>query len=259
VSLIRVLRTASMMLARTLYVDETPTDAFLLPGQSQLDHLDVSWTATIGGSAVILSDRVEVVGGFLFGLAEARASDPSLSDPVRYPVATLAARRIQVEQECERLCGWAFVPRFARAVLDGSGGFTLRLPHLRLRSLRALSTRIQPGGSTTVVSPLTDVAVSVDGTVTRMDGGYFPAGVNNIVAEYEHGADAPSETLKDAAMIRLRSRLNLTRSGVPDRVNSYTTPDGSVYRVNVPTRGTTGIPEVDAVYQDHQAPPLGFA
>lgn len=287
-STIRVLRTAAATLTRSIYVDETLTDpaagltvtatrldgtivstgaagnpgvglyTYVLPGQSSVDILDVSWVGIVGGSTVTLTDRVEVVGGFLFGLAEARASDASLSDPVRYTTAMLADKRVEVEQECERICGWAFVPRFARLTLSGTGAIDLTLPVQRVRALRALSTRVQPG-VTTVVNPLTDVALEAGGRMVRYDGGRFPLGTANITVEIEHGWDYPPEDLKDKAMYRLRSLLNLTRSGVPDRVSSYSTPDGAVYRVTLPSRGSTGIPEVDAVYSRHEAPPIGFA
>jgi hypothetical protein len=287
-STIRVLRTASAVLTRSVYVDEVLTDAsagmtvtarrldgtavstgaaahpglgiytYTLPGRSTVDLLDVEWVGSVGGATVTLIDRVEIVGGFLFGLAEARASDASLSDPVRYTSAMLASKRIEVEQECERICGWAFVPRFDRITASGTGTSFLTLPVQRLRTLRALSTRTQPG-TTTVVTPFTDIAVEPGGRIVRYDGGIFPAGTSNIVIEIEHGWDQPPEDLKDKAMYRLRSLLNLTRSGVPDRVSSYSTPDGAVYRVTLPSRGTTGIPEVDAVYARREAPPIGFA
>jgi hypothetical protein len=289
-SLIRVIRTAAATLTRSLFVDETPTDAtgsvlvavtrldgtvvtsgtathpgptgvytFILPGQALVDHLDVTWTATLGGATVALTDRVEIVGGFMFGLAEARASDSSLSDPARYPTATLADKRIEVEQECERLTGQAWVPRFARAVLGGTGCDTLVLPHQAVRTVRSVKTRTLPTEAYTAVSTLANFVPSPGGILTRYDGGLFPAGYQSVVVEYEHGADVPPEDLKEAAMMRLRSRLNLSRSGVPDRVNSYTTPDGSTYRVSMPGRDYTGIPEVDAVYQRYSAPPVGFA
>jgi hypothetical protein len=288
-SLIRVLRTAAATLTRTIYVDETPTDAagavtvavtrldgtavtsgnathagtgvytFVLPGQAQLDHLNVEWTGSVGGGTVALADRVEIVGGFLFGLAEARASDMSLASTVTYPTSTLAAKRIEVEQECDRLCGWSFVPRFARAVLAGTGTDTVSLPDRAIRALRSVKTRSTPAEAYTSVPNLAYLAVSPGGTLTRYDGGLFPAGYGSTVVEYEHGLDNPTTDLADAAMTRLRSRLNMHRSGIPDRTSSYTDANGATYRVVRPTRGTTGLDEVDAVYQRYEAPPLGFA
>jgi hypothetical protein len=292
VSLIRVLRTAAATLARTLYVDETLTDAtgaltvtvrrldgtlvdtaaairistglytYTFPGRAVVDRLDVIWTCTLAGAAVELSDTVEIVGGYLFGLAEARNSDSSLADPVKYTTGALATKRIEVEEECERITGRAFVPRFGRAVLSGSGGTELFLPNYDIRVLRGVSTLAQPNGVLTAssVSDLANTAATSGGMLTRFGSvPYWPWGISNIVVEYEYGWDRPPDELKRAAMYRLRSLLNLTRSGVPDRVSAYTTPDGATYQVSLPSRGSTGIPEVDAVYQRYEVPPDGFA
>lgn len=289
-TVLRVLRTAVAQMTKVLYVDETPTDAsgsvavtvtrldgtvvasavathpgppgvymYALPGQSQVDHLTVSWTGVLAGATVTQTDRVEIVGSFLFGLKEARDSDPSLADPVRYTTQMLADKRIEVEQECERITGQAWVPRFARVTLAGTGCDTVTLPHQAVRTVRAVTTRTVPTEAYTAVTTLANFVSSPTGILTRYDGGIFPAGHASTVVEYEHGADNPPEDLKEAAMNRLRSRLNLSRSGVPDRVNSYTTPDGSTYRMSMPGPEATGIPEVDAVYARYAAPPVGFA
>lgn len=281
-SLIRVVRTAAATLTRTLYVDEAPTDAagtvtvavtrldgtavssgnathgatgvysYVLPGGPagpasatwQLDTLIVSWTGTVGGAVVTLTDEVEVVGGFMFGLAEARAADPSLANTTTYPSATLAAKRIQVEQECEEICRQAFVPRFYREALSGRDIDRIGTRWPMLRTLRAVTV----SGVAWSAPDVAAVAVSESGMLTRPSGSVWPAGSQNIVVEYEHGWDRPFEDLKEAAMARLRSRLNLTRSGVPDRTSSYTTETGATYRVTLPTADTTGIPEIDAAY-----------
>lgn len=288
-STIRVLRTAVSTLTRSVTVDEVLTNAtaglsvtvrrldgttvtgptvagnpsvgiytYDLPGQANLDHLDVSWVGIVAGGTVTLTDRVEIVGGFFFGLSEARGSDSSLSDPVRYTTASLAQKRLEVEMEAERICGWAFVPRFERRVFSGDGSNVLTIPFQKLRTVRAISTRVWPSAAV-VVTPLTDIAVESGGQIVRYDGGIFPAGTANVTLEFEHGWDYPPEDLKDKAMYRLRSLLNLTRSGVPDRVSVYSTPEGATYRLTLPGRGSTGIPEVDAVYCRYEAPPIGFA
>lgn len=288
-STIRVLRTATTTLTQRVYVDETLTNAsaglsvtvrrldgtivagptaannpstgvytYDLPGQANLDHLDVSWVGTVGGGSVTLTDRVEVVGGYFFGLAEVRGSDSSLSDPVRYPTAMLAQKRLEVEMECERICGWAFVPRFGRFTVGGDGTNMLTLPVQKLRTIRSLTTHSWPD-SPVVVTPLTNITFDSGGMVIRYDGGIFPYGTGTVTAEVEYGWDYPPEEIRDKGMFRLRSLVNLTRSGIPDRTSSYTTADGATYRLTLPSRGSTGIPEVDAVYCRYEAPPFGFA
>lgn len=281
-TLVRVLRTAQVVLSHTFYVDETPTDAtgavtysvqrldgtvvasgnasgpvsnvytVTVPAQSQLDTLTVDWTGTVAGAAVTARDVIEVVGGFIFGLAEARAQPPTL-DTTRYPTARLAAKRIGVEQECEEICGQAFVPRFARVTLTLPPGTTrtaLRLPHANVRALRALT---------------------VDGTAQTLTGlGVSPAGVltgsswlgrsdGSVIVEYEHGMDYPPEDLKDACMLRLRSRLSQGDTGVPQRALSFSVQDGGVYRLSTPTGKKTGIPDVDGVYERYTLDRGGFA
>lgn len=283
-SLVRVLRTAAVALTHVFYIDETPTSAstgvvvtvrrldgtvvttgpgvvgtpgsytFTVPGQATLDTLVVEWVATsIGGAVVTATDYVEIVGGYLFGLAEARAQPPPL-DSTRYPTATLAQKRVEVEQECETICGRAFVPRFRRVALSGSGSSTLLLPDGDVRALRAVSI----GGTALTLAELGAVSTLASGVLDRA-GGYWPAGGNNIVVEYETGMDYPPEEIRMAAMLRLRSRLSMTSSGVPDRAISWSAQDGGTYRISLPTAATTGVPDVDAAYGRWLLDSGGFA
>lgn len=280
-TLVRILRTAQITLSHTFYVDETATDASgsvtysikrldgtivtsgtaahpggagiytaIVPAQSQLDCLTVDWSGLVAGATVTARDVVEVVGAFLFGLAEARAVPPVL-DAVKYPTAKLAAKRISVEQECEEICGQAFVPRFARVALTATGRVGLTLPSVRVRALRAVTV---DGTS----QSLTGLSVTASGVVT---GGYWPARTPNstVVVEYECGWDYPPEDLREAAMLRLRSRLSQGDTGVPQRAVSFSVQDGGVYRLSTPSARRTGVPEVDGVYERYTPSFGGFA
>jgi hypothetical protein len=288
-TLVRVLRTAQVVLSHTFYVDETATSAsgavtysikrldgtvvasgaatgpapvgvyqLTVPAQSVVDTLTVDWTGTIpGGGTVTARDIVEVVGGFIFGLAEARAVPPVL-DSTRYPSAMLARKRISVEQECEEICGQAFVPRFARAAITVgglAGGFsmsnTLTLPNVKVRALRAITV---DGANQSI----TGLAVSDSGVIT---GGAWLARVpaSTAIVEYEHGWEYPPEDLREAAMLRLRSRLNQGDTGVPQRALSFSVADGGVYRLSTPSASRTGIPDVDGVYERYAFDRGGFA
>lgn len=279
-TLVRVLRTSQVVLSHTFYVDETPTSAtgsvaysikrldgtvvasgnaigpaptgvyaVTVPAQASVDVLTLDWTGVISGATITARDFVEVVGGYLFGLAEARAMPPVL-DGTRYPTATLAQKRISVEQECEKICGQAFVPRFARVALT-AGRASLTLPDVNVRALRAVTF----GG---VAQSLSGLAVSASGVVS---GGSFPAysPERPLIVEYEHGLDYPPEDLKDAAMLRLRSRLSMGDSGIPQRALSFTVGDGGTYRLSTPSAQKTGIPDVDGVYERHTIDRGGFA
>jgi hypothetical protein len=117
--LTRVARTAAATITHLFEVDETATDpagnaatvaftdangtavtsgagtrvstglySFVLPGQASLAGLTAAWTGTIGGSTVTELDYVQIVGGYFFGLAEARADDSSWPTPPSTPPLT---------------------------------------------------------------------------------------------------------------------------------------------------------------------------
>lgn len=281
-SVIRVLRTSQVTVSHTFYVDETPTDAtgavawtltrfdgtsvasgnasgptshvysVVVPAQANLDALSLTWTATVAGSTVTARDVIEVVGGFIFNLADARAMPPAL-DTDRYPTALLAAKRVGVETECETICGQAFVPRFARVALSGADGTYVVLPRRNVTAVRSITV------SGTAID-VDDVWWKPSGIISRNRGnGYWPAGAGNVVVEFEHGMEYPPEDLREAAMQRLRSRLTLTDSGVPQRAISFSIADGGVYRLSTPSRTRTGVPEVDATYERYTLTRAGFA
>lgn len=290
---IRVAKTAAATLPHIFDVDETPTNSttsvtvavtdalgvsvasgaatqdtantgrytFPLPTQAQLSTLTVAWSATIAGAAVVETDTVEVCGGFLFSLREARNSDPALANAKKYTTQDLIDARQAVEEECELICSRAFVPRYRRVVLNGTGVSDLALPDcgdelvagILLRGVRTIrSATVAPRiGQTSVAltaGQLAALAVTSDGILRRTDANIWPEGLSNVVVEYEFGNDGPPADLKRASLLRLRSQLNLSTSGIPDRATSFTAADGGTYRLSLPEAYKTGIPEVDGRY-----------
>jgi hypothetical protein len=271
-SLVRMMVTSKVTVTHVFKADEVPTDAagnvtatvLRLDGTSVasgtathgaagsgayswdvtravLDSLTLDFSGSVGGSTVTARDYVEVVGGFLFDLGDARSD---LGIPASVTSAKLAQKRIEVEQECERICRRAFVPRFAREVLSGNGTERLGLKNSEIRAIRSVTVN----GTPVTGSDLAAINYSDSGVLTRPDGVLWPAGVKNIVVEVEHGWDYPPEDLRDAAMLRLRSMLPRARSGVPDRATSFVNDNGATYRLSLPTKDTTGIPDVDGTY-----------
>ncbi|GAA4626619.1 hypothetical protein GCM10023196_035590 [Actinoallomurus vinaceus] len=235
----------------------TGTYTYALPPQAALTVLAVAWSATIGGAAVVETDTVEVVGGFMFTLSEGRNSDASLADRDKYPTADLDAKRLEVEEECERICDRSFVPRYARVTVDGSGSADLVLPHpdpdrtaAHVRTIRSVSMAQRSGGVPVAFTSaeLAALVVRGDSLVSRSDGLFWAEGYGNVVVEYEYGLDGPALELKRAAMGRLRSLLNANKTGIPDRASSFTAGDGGTYRLDMPGAWKTGLPAVDAVY-----------
>lgn len=230
---------------------------FTLASQSALQRGTVAWSATIAGSATIETTHYEVVGGFFFGLAEGRGSDESLSSSERYPTDELKAKRLEVEVECEAICDRSFVPRYERVVLDGSGTSRLLLkmsdPERSIADIRTIRRiSVAPDVDETFVDftagQLAGVAPLADGTLLRTDGNVFTEGFGNVIVEFEYGLDRPSSDLVTACLTRFRSRLNLNKSGIPDRASSYNMGDFGTYRIIQPDTYSTGIPDVDAVY-----------
>lgn len=221
-----------------------------LDGQPAVALLTVTWTATVGGVTVSEVDMVEIVGAFFFTLAQARGSDDTLKDPLKYPTADLEAKRTEVEVECEEICARAFVRRYRRVVLDGTGSPDLVLPDMDVRTIRRAAVANRADGSFVdlTVGQLAALAVTGDNTVRRVDDNTWTEGTSNVVFEYEVGMDAPPADLVTASMERHRTRLQANRSGVPDRATSFTIADGGIYRLDLPGAYKVGIPSIDAVY-----------
>lgn len=283
-SLYRVLRTAKATLTRTFYLDEVATDAsgsvgvvvsredgtpvqsiaavsgpdanhgysFTFQGSDVLDRLSLTWSATVGGDSIILDqDVIEVVGGFYLGLGEIRDIDPvfkGTQGTARYPTQDLIDRRIEVEDEFERICEQAFVPRFERETLSGNGRGFLKLKWPRVRAVRSVSVGGAVLASTFGVDRLGLLRRDVD----------WPVGVGNVVVEYEHGMDRPPTGIKRASKLRMKSLLLTTKSPLPDRAERIATTDIGTVTLAIASRDSTGIPEVDAELARHPSPRPGF-
>lgn len=278
--LTRVVRTAAATLEHTFEVGETGVDSttpvtvvvvdanglevaddvatsvgqgrytFPLPSQPALQKLTASWSATIAGAAVVETEVVEICGGRFFSLAKGRASDKALADHAKYPTADLVDALLQTETECEEICDRAFVPRYGRAVLDGTGIGELLLPDHDIRSIRAV--RVAPRLDLPFVAlsagELAALSVRSDQTLVRTDGRWWTFGEDNVIVEYEFGLSAPPEDLRRASMRRFRWYLGIGRGTIPDRATSWTANDGSSYRLDMPEAFKTGLPDVDAAY-----------
>lgn len=213
-----------------------------------LELLTVTWTIVTG--SVPFTTLVEVAGGFYFTLVEIRTSDSTLADEAKYPDDDLIRCRKEVEDECEMICDVAFVPRYRRVFVDGSGTSDLILYDNQLRTVRTVRTYSSASSYTTFTTgELADLWLEDDLTIHRPVNVVFDdSRRNGIVIEYEHGYNAPPSDLKRATLTRLRHRLNWARTGIPDRATSFTSAEGGTYRLDTPGAYKTGIPEVDAVY-----------
>lgn len=287
---LRVLRTAKATLSRVFYLDELPTPAtgtvgvaitrldgtavesgnasgpdgnnaytWTFGGRDVLDELVVSWTATVGGDAIVLDqDVIEVVGGFYFSLGEGRAQDPALSNIAKFPTLDLIARRIEAEDRAEEICEQAWVPRFRRATVNGLGATALMMPDPLIRTVRS----VQVSGTTFSPSQTAGVGFSDSGMLYLSQGWVpgVPAGLKNITVEYEHGRDRPSSAIRRAALTHFKALCLEGRSALPDRAERAVTVDaqGGSIVYGSPTKDKTGIPAVDAAYGAVPSPRPGF-
>lgn len=222
---------------------------------AQLGVLTATWSdSAAAAAAAARTSSHEVVGGFMFSIAQVREFEPGLEDAADFPAGVIVDRRLEVEDEAEWICDIAFVPRYRRLTLDGGGDKSIVAGVRAIRRVRSVRTYSSAGSSSyTAMSAgqLAGLVVTVDGLIRRTDGGLFEVGHGNIVIEVEHGLDEPPGDLRVAALVRMADRLQRPDSGIPTRARSYSAMDGFSYDLTIPDEFTTGIPAVDAVYTRH--------
>lgn len=220
-----------------------------------LDTLRAAWTATIGGQANTYVETVEVAGGYHFALADLRTFDAStgdnaLADTVKYPTASLLAARTMAEQALEDACGTAFVPRFRRRTLDGTGTTLLYLGDANITGVRSASV----AGTAYSAGDLAALVPGSDGTIYSANR--WTAGTRNVVVGYEYGMAYSPPLVSRASM--LLARWFLIKGPWDDRATSMSTEFGSFALVTPGVRGAMfSIPEVNATVDMYRVPVLG--
>ena len=155
---------------------------------SQASKLDL-WTATwvdTGNGSTQISDH-EVCGGFFFSLADARASDATLTDTSKYPDAPLMAARQAVEEECEFICDVPFVPRYRRILCDGTAEPEIFVQDSKIRTIRSamIITADTTGGAYIYLPSVTSITSTSTGfTVTFASGVALAPGSNLILSGF---------------------------------------------------------------------------
>jgi hypothetical protein len=213
----------------------------LTPAQTGLlDQLTVQWTATIGGVAQTVTTYVQIVGGFLFSVADARARSP-LNDTATYTTASIVAARTYAETELEKLCG-AFVPRYARDTLSPnyrrSSYRPLRLRHSRVRTIRSLTAN----GVAWTTQALANLQWEERGVLWGTFG-WMP---RSVIVGYEYGRDFPPPGASTAGIELARAYLLTTGSQIDSRTTRIITEDGTLDLSIAGGQGRYGIPAVDS-------------
>ncbi len=204
----------------------------------QLDILTVEWTSALG----TIRTAVQIVGGFLFTVAQARAIDP-LQDTSAYPTSAVLAARTAVEDDLEHACGVAFVPRYSRASFSGHGSSTLILPP-RTTAVRSVSL----DGAAISAGALADLLVLPTGELHSPTG--WTAGFSNYEIAFEHGWAYPPPAATEAALTWAKNKL--VQGPIDDRTTAFTTDDGTFSMATPGMRGSvSGIPVVDSFIQQY--------
>jgi hypothetical protein len=215
---------------------------YTLAPQTNLEYFTLVWNGTFGAVAQKITTHTEIVGAFYAPLNDIRAMK-GLSSTTDFPNATLEEARQWFEDFAEQFCGRAFVPRFARDLLQGDGTDTLMLLHTEPRSI--ISCKVAGVAQT----GLTTWSLYPTGVVVR-DTGLFSVAtrnIRNVEIQYEHGLDEPDLELRQAALRAIQYRLLGDSLGLPAEaiaggvdVRAPTFPNAGQGR-------PTGIPEVDEV------------
>jgi hypothetical protein len=204
-----------------------------------LDRLTVTWSST--GKGVLMS-VVEIVGGFLFTIAQFRALGPAYANVTNYPTATVTDMRITVEQALEDACDVAFVPRYYRETFNGTGTTTVLLRWPKIRTVRSASL------DDTDITPLSSVVAVRDGIGYLSTG--WTGGYGNVTVAYEHGWDTPPARIKRAAL--LLAKRWITPSAVDDRAINMTNETGTYAIMQAGVRGHLfDLPEVVAAVDQY--------
>jgi hypothetical protein len=221
---------------------------YTLAPQSNLERFQIVWEGTFGSVVQRQTSFVEVVGAYYVALADIRALQ-GLSDVAAFPNAKLAESRQWFEDKAESHCGVAFVPRYARDVLNGKGSSRLKLRHNR--PTRIISAKFDGAVQTTTDWDLYEDDGS-DGFIIASSA--FPSGYRNIEIIYEHGFDGPDMDMRQAAFTAIRDNALGLASGIPPQATEvrqeFTTISLSTPGPNAPT----GIPSVDQVLNAQRVP-----
>lgn len=195
------------------------------------------------GGTVTDDTTVEVVGGFLFTVPEARNSDDYLSDSAAFPAAEIIAYREVVESEFQDITARSFTPRVKHVdfVSDGSGEFVALIPDAQ--EVEAVWVNGDPVADISVwrVNRLGKVTCPVATAQTPVEG-------DSVRVRVRYGYATPPADIKRVGMVRLRALMAAESSGIPDRATTWQPEEGGTFRLATPGSGPweTGIPEVDA-------------
>lgn len=205
----------------------------------ELDIIDLTWTGTIAAKTRVLSQTVEVVGGFYESVPGLRTIT-TLSSASTRSAAQLRKYRAEFENIAEDARGTAYVPRVALETLPASGPLRVKWRHTQ----RLLAVTIDGVAKTAAdyqIHPVTRTLETSTGGVVYC--------TEQVVVAYVHGYQSPPSQLVEACREYVRAKATIDSSNAnrnPTSVTELST--GTVYRFGTadPKYGRwTGIEGVD--------------
>jgi hypothetical protein len=233
---------------------------YSLQPQARLDRLTVVWSATFNGLAQSVTTYVDIVGGYYVSLNEL-ANMKNLSDSSKFTPAKLIDARLWFEAKFERYTGRAFVPRYKKLVMWGTGSSAMQLPDENIRTLRG----VQFGTVNLSDAALANIALEASGRIQH----FWPLGVNGpddsfgiygssfpinarITIAYEYGTDFCPDDVRDVAKTAIYDHLLNDQSG---RREYSAITDLGIIRYSKPGPDRPfGIESVDEVANDRRRP-----
>lgn len=221
--------------------------SFIIPAQTNLNFLTVTWAGAVSGQAVTVTSYAEIVGGFLFSLAELRGFDSQITT-TRFPDAKLIEERLSVEAEFEDITKRSFTPRFYReAYADVADGYIV----LQKPEAHAITKLTVDGVDR--LSWVTANYIRYDPydpralTLTPEALGLLYA--TQVTIEYEYGLKQVPRKVRDAGIKRAKINLLGQNSAIDERATTLSTPEFGTMTLATPGRSgfQTGIPDIDVI------------
>ena len=249
------------------------TYTYSLATQTTVKLLTVTWTRTDTSAALV--DLLEVTGSRLFTEAQARTfrakadGTAALASSSEYTDAMIADEHDRIVAKLEAWTNRAWIPRYCRIELPGTGSRELNLNDgiPRDSTGRALN---RPGRlydvSTIITASASGTSITasnivIDGATLRLTTGTFTRATTsnpfNVTVEYEYGLPYPADSVDDIAMLLLVKKL--VPSAIPDSALSWSADFGSMQVVQPggPMSNVSSIAEVNAwVVQHHMRLPI---
>lgn len=246
------------------------TYTYALANQANPDQLTATWQDA--STTASMTQRIEIVGAQLFTVdaarkfgqkADATSSIIPLATAAEYPSSLIQAERTRIVDDLEYWTGRAWIPRYARVEITGTGGSYLKLRDGvcrtsdgaklnrpgRLNDISRLLTVTVNGSSVNVANVEIDPDNGQLYLATGWSAGSSPY---NIVVEYVYGMASTTDGVDRIGLKLLVDRL--VPSGYPDRALRWDGPDGSslsLIQPGGPMNNVSRIPEVNQWVNAH--------